>query len=119
MRYEDNLHAAVCTYVRLQYPGVVLHHSPNEGKRTVYEQARIKRLGVSSGFPDLLIVCPHRKRTLALELKAAVPGKRKGRATDNQLRWIDTLNKAGIPAAVCTGFDEAKTFIDNQLNHGQ
>lgn len=105
---EDRLQISVCTYIRLQYKGARVHHSPNEGKRGYVEQYKIRNMGVSSGFPDLLIF--YNGKTIVIELKAG-----KNKATDSQKDWLEFLASIGIPAAVCTGFDEAKTFIDKQL----
>jgi hypothetical protein len=105
---EDHVQLQVCEYVRLQYRGAEIHHSPNEGKRSKFEQYKISRLGVSSGFPDLFIV--YKGKAIAPELKAG-----KNKATVNQERWIRVLNDAGIPSKVCTGFDEAKKFIDQEF----
>lgn len=111
-RYEDALHEAVCKWVKLQYPDAEIHHSPNEGKRNGYQQYRVKAMCVSAGFPDLFLL--HGQKKCAVELKAIPPdGKKKTGATPAQLRWIEALNRAGIPASVCRGFDEAKAFINS------
>jgi len=107
---ETVLHKQVCKYIRYQYPYLLIHHSPNEGKRTVFQQSLIKSLGVSSGFPDLLLFNPKGNsdiKVVAIELKAG-----KNKATENQEKWIVALNNCGIPAKVCSGFDDAKIFID-------
>lgn len=102
---EDKVQIAVIKYLNLQYPHALVHHSPNEGKRSKFEQYKAKAMNVSSGFPDLLIV--YKGRSLALELKAG-----KNKATDNQKKWIDGLKRNGYCTAIATGFDEAKTAID-------
>jgi len=109
---EDRLQIAVCQYLRLQYKQIIIHHSPNEGKRGHVQQYKIKHMGVSSGFPDLLII--YKKKIIAVELKAG-----KNKATKNQLEWIDILVSIGIPAKVCTGFDETKAFVDPILHNIQ
>jgi hypothetical protein len=107
LKPEDRLHSSVCDYILFKYKGAVIHHSPNEGKRTRWEQYLLKVLRVSSGFPDLLIF--YRGKILALELKAG-----KNRMTANQQRWILLLNNY-FPAKCCNGFDEATNFIDQHL----
>lgn len=104
---EDRTQIAVTEYIRLQYPTAVIHHSPNEGKRSKFEQFKIKVLGTKAGFPDLLIF--HKGVKLALELK-----RDKGpNPTDNQVAWLKTLRDFGFIATHAKGFDEAKKVIDN------
>lgn len=103
---EDKVQIAVTEYLRLQYPKAVYHHSPNEGKRTRFEQYKFKALGARSGFPDLLIL--HKGVRLALELK-----KDKGaNPTATQVEWLKALRENGFIAASAKGFDEAKKIID-------
>lgn len=107
---EDKVHIAVTEYVQLQYPKAVFYHAPQEGKRTRFEQYKMKKLGAKSGFPDLLIL--HKGVRLALELK-----KDKGEnPTDNQMEWLKALRENGFTAACAKGFDEAKKIIDGAFN---
>lgn len=109
---EDKTQIAVTEYLRLQYPKAVYHHSPNEGKRSRFEQYKIKKLGVKSGFPDLLIL--YKGVRLALELK-----KDKGdNPTDNQMEWLKAIRENGFTAAYAKGFDEAKKIIDGAFKGG-
>src|SRR5882757_6319460 len=101
---EDHLHIQICKYVLFTYQGCRIHHSPNEGKRTWVQQYRIKHLGVSPGFVDLLLF--YKGKIIAPELKVG-----KNKATKNQQDWIALLNFYKIPSKVCTGFDDTKNFI--------
>lgn len=105
---EDHLQIAVCDYLRHQYSGCKIHHSPNEGKRGHVSRYKIKHMGVSSGFPDLLVFYHGKK--IAIELKHG-----RNKPTDSQLDWIALLNCYDIRSFVCTGFDEAKKFIDSEF----
>lgn len=107
LRPEDRLHSSVCDYILFKYKGAVIHHSPNEGKRSAFECYLIKVLHVSSGFPDLLVF--FNERIIAIELKAG-----KNTMTPNQRNWIALLNQY-FPARCCWGFDEATKFIDEQF----
>lgn len=110
---EDNLHINVVRYVKMQYSGALISHSPNEGKRTPFERYKASKLGVSSGFPDLQII--YNGRQLFLELKTEankVTGQKAGKPSINQLAWIEGLQKQGFNAAIAYGFDNAKTIID-------
>lgn len=107
LRPEDRLHSNVCDYILYKYPGAVIHHSPNEGKRTAFERYLIKVLHVSAGFPDLLVF--YKGKIIAIELKAG-----KNIMTPNQRKWVALLD-AYFPTRCCVGFDDAARFIDEQL----
>ena len=70
---------------------------------------KAKRTGYVAGFPD--VFCYDARggyHGLALELKV------KGNyASQKQKNWIKRLNERGYMAKVCTGFDDAKKFIDD------
>lgn len=102
---EDRLHIGLLEYIRLQYPKALVHHSANEGKRTPFEQFKIKRLGLKKGFPDLIII--FNGRNLALELKTS-----KGKPSDEQEAWIEVLQAHGWTGQITYGFDEAKEVVD-------
>jgi hypothetical protein len=102
---EDHLQIQVCNYLRLQYHGIAIHHSPNAGKRSRFEQYKMKVLGCSAGYPDLTLC--YGGLTITIELKVE-----KNKATTFQKGWIETLNDNNVPSSVCTGFDQAKEFAD-------
>ena len=109
---------------------------PNETyTRSWSQKAKNKKLGVSSGVPDLFVVVPadysdatmefihygdnpvvsgdgvygKNHRLVAIEMK-----RRKGGVTSaNQKQWIKTLNEAGIQTVVCKGCDAAIEFIES------
>lgn len=115
LKPETALQANFCKYLRVQYPSIKIHHSPNEGKRTGFQQFLIRLLGVSSGFPDLLLI--YKCKAIGIELKAEKRLKTgliraNSKTSDNQSEWIELLNGASIPAAVCIGLDQAMKFAD-------
>lgn len=108
---EDHLHKQVINYLSAQYPGVLFHHSPMEGKRSKFEQFKLKWLGSKSGFPDLFIFAANSNGNgLAIELKV-----KPNRCTDNQNAWLAALHNRMYKTAVCYTFYEAKVVIDNYL----
>lgn len=121
LKPEDLLHKEFCDYLLLQYPGIEIHHSPNEGKRNWFAQYLMTILHVSRGFPDLFLV--YKDKAIAIEVKAVklTISKSTGRASvrptskpsKEQLAWVQRLNRANIPAAVCTGIDECVRFADH------
>ena len=116
---EDDEQIAFVQWCRLK--GVVCHHSGNEiGGSTPAMKARaikMKRLGTSRGFPDLLIFIPITGTTNEIDAyqPAAIEMKRKKGSTTSkeQKEWLQILEMAGIPGAVCKGAEEAVEFVEN------
>lgn len=67
---------------------------------------RMKRAGVSRGFPDYLVFPPG--HNIAIELKR----QKGGRATPEQREWLQVLARNGFKAAICHGRDDAVEFIE-------
>lgn len=110
LKPEDLIHIQVCSYIKYQYPWVVIHHSPNEGKRSAFERYLLKKLFVSSGFPDLILFCRKKKKVIVLELKFG-----NNKPTDNQHFYLELFNDIGIPAMWTNKYEAAKDFIDKHL----
>lgn len=104
---EDRLQTACVKWFDLQYPelSMLLHHSPNGGKRDAAEAAKFKRMGVRAGFPDLILLVPrHGYICLAIELKAQT-----GRQSEFQKRWQGVAEKNNIAYCIIKSVDN---FID-------
>jgi hypothetical protein len=86
-------------------PGVFAFHPANGGYRRPVE-AKILRLGVTSGVPDVIAV--HNGRCFALELKAEG-----GRATDKQLETLAALREAGAFTCLTEGLDRALAVLES------
>jgi|TARA_R100001015_G_C4625922_1_gene184666 hypothetical protein len=107
---EYELQKAVCKYLDLQgylYCGSMGgNYQPHVSVRM-----RAKKSGYKRGFPDLFIYEPVGKfHGLAIELKVG-----KNRATKEQLKWRDELNKRGYVAEICHGLDNAISVIETYL----
>tara|TARA_R110002074_G_scaffold459_1_gene2280 strand:+ start:1365 stop:1712 length:348 start_codon:yes stop_codon:yes gene_type:complete len=109
---EDNLQAAVVTYLRLEYKALFCASLGGQYQKYQSQRMKAKRTGYIAGFPDLFIYEPKGiYNGLAIELKV------KGNyASPKQKDWISNLNDRGYLAEVCTGFDDAKKTIDNYFN---
>lgn len=114
---EDQHQAAVIKWsqqasIRQKYPELkLLHHIPNERKCTPQQGARLKRLGVRSGVPDLdLPVARGNYHGLRIEMKTE-----SGRTSDNQKWWLEELDKQGYCCAVCHGWEEAVQLIERYM----
>ena len=76
-----------------KYPELkLLYHVPNGGSRNKAEAGRLRAEGVKAGVPDLCLPVPRGGyHGLYIELKR----QRGGRASDNQVEWLDALSKQG------------------------
>lgn len=103
---EDDEQEAVVMYCNLL--GIDVSHIPNEGKRSWQYGAKLKRMGLQKGFPDLFF--PYARKNahgLFIEMK------RKGeKPTVEQIAWLKKLKERDYKAFLCYGFDEAKRVID-------
>jgi len=99
---EDHLQHQIITWLQYQYPKLKYHHSPNEGKRSKFEQFKYKYLGSDSGFPDLIF--PSLELVMELKVKPNKPS-----ATQDD--WLYFFGSIGWTAAVCYSFEEARSVI--------
>lgn len=116
----------------------LFHHSPNggervskisaKGRRYSPEGAKLERMGVKAGFPDIFIfAAKNGYHGLFVELKIYKANrdlefiknniKPKGSlATDNQVSMISSLNHQGYLAVVAYGYDAGIKIIKDYLN---
>ena len=125
---EDNLQAAVVTYLKLEYKALYCASLGGQYQKYNSQQLKAKRTGYMKGFPDLFIYEPRGVYNgLAIELKAkgSSPYKKdgsfkkvysEGGDRHNQVVWRDDLRARGYKAKFCTGFDDAKETIDKYFN---
>ena len=83
-------------------------HVPNGGHRRKIVAASLKRQGVKSGVPDVLIFAP---------IQAAIELKRKsgGSVSANQRKWLDALNDAGWETYTARGADKAIEWLTERV----
>ena len=105
----------------LRVVGLRHHHSPNETGRSLEAQRRairMKRLGTSAGFADLVVVLPPERtndgigRLLCIEMKRV----RGGHVSPAQKDWCMALNALKTPsidAVVCHGSQEAIEYVSS------
>jgi len=104
---ERRIHAATVDYLKLALrPGVVFHHSPNEGRRGWKAQRDVKSHGVHAGWPDLEIL--HNGKTYFIELKSL-----KGRLTARQKLCHEQLIHAGFYVKICRSLDDVVVCCRN------
>ena len=111
---EDDIQEAVVEYCDLMH--IVCVHIPNESKRSAAYGAKMKRMGLRKGFPDLFIPTARQGfHGLFIELKRdrlAYPKK-------EQREWIEYLNRQGYHAVICWGVDEAIDEIKKYMLYCQ
>lgn len=106
---EDRLQHNVMKYISVQYPTALFTHVSNEGKRSKFEQFKLKYLGTKAGVPDVMVFTPNKNRNgLAIELKAGY-----NKPTENQKLWLDLLSNCNWSVHWSNDFDECKSIIDN------
>lgn len=102
---EFRLHCAVATWltVCLKPPAwwTTIEHGVRLPKAT---WARLQRVGVRAGIPDILVV--HDGRCFWIELKAAG-----NYATEPQRLAHERLRAAGSPVAVCRSTDDVRANL--------
>jgi hypothetical protein len=108
---EDTLQITCLRWFKLQHPHILIHHSPNGGRRNVREAARFKQMGTVAGFPDLHIAAPRKGfHGLYIELKAG-----KNKPTGSQISVMRTLQSEGYRCEVCYSFDEFTNVVNDYL----
>ena len=86
-------------------PGVIYFHTPNGGYRGKTEAAQFKAMGVLAGVSDLILF--HAGKLYCLELKA-----QGGRATEEQMAFIQAMERQGAFTAIATGLDRALATLE-------
>lgn len=97
---------AVIEYCELK--GYPVFHIPNEGKRSIYTGANLKRQGLRKGVPDLCI--PRAVgdfHGLYIEMKS-----KEGKLSREQMQWLQLLQSEGFCALCCYGADKAIELIE-------
>jgi hypothetical protein len=101
-------YAEQCAFVEwLRNKRIRFCHVPNQGMFPVQYRAKLARMGLQKGFPDLMILdSPPQYPTVkgvAIEMKRTKGGS----VSTEQKEWIDKLVDLGWMAMVCRGADEA------------
>lgn len=92
------------------------HHSPNGGSRDFREAVKFKRMGVSPGFPDLVIpYARHGYHMLLVEMKRLKGGV----LSDSQKDWRDFLIQEGYAWYEAKGHQECIKIIKDYLGFEQ
>lgn len=101
---------------KITYPCLeLMHHIPNEGKRSRATGRRMQAAGLKKGFPDICLpVACGRYHSLYIELKRV----RGSYLSDDQIKWLNMLSAQGNCVAWCQGHENATKVILEYLHTG-
>lgn len=116
---EDVEQQAVIQWARMssgRYPELaLLHHIPNGGNRNAREGAKLKRMGVLAGVPDLHLPAA-RGGYISLYIEMKFGG---GRTSKGQQDFISLATEFDNCCRVCYSAEEAietiKAYLDNRI----
>lgn len=110
---EEKLHMACVEWFNINYPfpDFIAFHVPNEGRHKPQYRAKLRKLGVRSGIPDLLICTPYFSSDmhgpgLAIEFKYG-----KNKLTDDQRLMLLLLEQQGWSCHVVYEYEEFTKII--------
>ena len=94
---------------------------PNGGSRNKMEAVNLKREGVKAGVSDMQVIL--KDKVLFIEMKRPPKRLKSGKlsysgisVSDNQKEFIDRVRGSKVcKAKVCYGFNEAREFVDDEL----
>ena len=84
-------------WFRAKYPQYTMFHIPNGELRSPFVGAKLKRMGVLPGVPDLYVI----ELKLAIEMKT-----KKGRLSNDQQRIKECFEKSGHAFITAFGFKD-------------
>ena len=104
---EDDLQAAVCTFLKWKLPeDAEFWAVPNGGKRHGKEAARMTRLGTKAGVPDIHLA--YAGRLFCMELKSPT-----GELSLVQVQMISKLLRCGVPTVVVRSLEDVERTLRN------
>ena len=108
---EASIQRAVVDYARKTNNKIIggIFHIPNGEKRDKITAARLKKMGVKAGVPDLCIPITE-GQIVWIELKT-----QKGRVSKKQQEVIEWLQGLGHEVYVCYGYSEAVAVLDELI----
>lgn len=113
---ESDEQIALFKWLRLAFPTLIAYHCPNGGKRSLRTAVRLKKEGVTTGIPDVIID----KRSgpyagMRIELKR----RKGGTLSEEQKDMIARLREEGYYVVVCKGWDSARDEVLKYLGFGE
>jgi hypothetical protein len=119
---EKDLHRAVCTYLKMQYPNVMFNSDMSGIKLTMGQAVQAKKLRSNQGFPDIVIYeqrCGYNALFIELKRDGERIYKKDGMLASPHLQeqydCLCMLRERGYEAQFAIGFDQAREIIDQYL----
>lgn len=95
----------------LKLRGIRHTHIANEGTGNAYRGSMNKKMGVSSGFPDYILLVPVGRFKSLVPVAIEMKKPKGGRVSREQQDWLSDLQLAGFRTAICKGCAEAVDFL--------
>lgn len=97
-----------CELMKNRIPQLAwIYHVPNGEKRDYVTAAKLKKMGVKAGVPDLVLPVSRRGyHGLYIEMKVD-----KNKPSEKQRKWISHLMEEGYLVKICYGFSEASSVL--------
>ena len=103
---EEQIHCVIVDILRFNaHPDTIFFHAANGESRSKRTGARLKRMGVVPGVPDICLTLPD-GRSAYLEIKSA-----KGVLSPEQRAFRARCEATGIPYAVVRSSAEAEQIL--------
>jgi len=98
-------------WFELQYPDVLIAKFHNENNYDVAKRVRLKKEGLLTGIPDLIIFAARgESHGLLIEMKETG-----GRASTVQKNVVNKLNSSGYYACIAFGFLEGQKIVKEYM----
>ena len=107
---EDEEQIAFINWFKSKYKDYLIFSIPNGGSRNKIEASKLKKTGLLSGIPDLIILMPN-KEVLFLEMKR----QKGGVLSLVQKVVINLIEKLGFTVLIGYGFLDARSKFENYL----
>ena len=109
---EEQLQEQCMTYCRHKYGKYLIAHIPNESRSKPQYRAKLKRLGLVAGMPDIMVFAPSGGyHGLAIELKRKYTSP-----NDTQIAILTSLQSVGWYSTWLRSFDAFKDLIDRYMS---
>lgn len=109
---EAILQRSVCQYLDQALPHGWAYWHNHQNAPTVQAQARLKKLGVKAGLPDMMVVGPTGDNEPGVNLIVIELKSSKGRTTEAQEDWLDRFQRMGAHAAVCRSIEDVQDTLN-------
>ena len=108
---ESQIQQACISWVRLEYPRLIVYAIPNGGKRDAVTGAILKAEGVLAGVADIFVAKANKyHHGLYIEMKAP-----KGKQVSSQRAFERAVSLEGYQYSLCRSFDDFRAVIKTYL----